>query len=89
MRDNRLFYNHISSLKLQSYEFVIHYAEELDSKVAEFPHQHPLYEIYYSLEGVTHIYLKESQDLKVWKSEKILIAKRTKSVDNLGQNPYN
>ena len=35
--DNRLYYNHITSLKLQSYEFAVHYAEELNSKVAEFP----------------------------------------------------
>ena len=76
-RDNRLYHNHITSLKLQSYEFVVHYAEELDSKVAEFPHQHPLYEIYYSLENVTNIYIgKEEINLK--KHEMVLISRNSK-----------
>ena len=71
---NRLYYNHITSLKLQSYEFVLHNAEEMDSKIAEFPHQHPLYEIYYCLEDVAHIFIgKEKIDLE--KHEMLLLSK--------------
>ena len=73
-KDNRLYCNHITSMKLQSYEFEVNYAEELDSKVAEFPHQHPLYEIYYGLEDVTRIYLKK-EEISLEKNEMLLISR--------------
>ena len=73
-KNNRLYYNHITSLKLRSYEFVLHYAEEMDSKVAEFPHQHPLYEIYYALEDTVHILLKKEK-ISLEKHEMLLISR--------------
>jgi len=75
-KNERLYYNHITSLKLRSYEFVLHYAEEMDGTVAEFPHQHPFYEIYYGLEDMTHIFLKEKrQNINLEKHCLLLISK--------------
>ena len=76
-KDNRLYYNNITSLKLQSYEFEVHYAEELDSKVAEFPHQHPLYEIYYGLEDTAYIFV-ENEKISLGKHELLLISRNIK-----------
>jgi AraC-like DNA-binding protein len=73
-RRSKLYYNHITSLKLRSYEFSLHYAEEMDSTVAEFPHQHPLYEIYYSLEDTVHIYIKK-EEVHLKKHEMLLVSK--------------
>jgi AraC-like DNA-binding protein len=51
-------YDHIVSLRFESYEFTLAYADILDSKTAEFPHQHPSYEIYYPLESSIQIKIK-------------------------------
>jgi AraC-like DNA-binding protein len=48
-------YDHIVSIRFGSYEFTLAYADILDSKTAEFPHQHPFYEIYYPLEASIQI----------------------------------
>ncbi|MDY3617589.1 AraC family transcriptional regulator [Agathobaculum sp.] len=45
----------IEELAFSGYKFVVYYAETLDQWIAEFPHNHPLYEIYYVLEGSIRI----------------------------------
>ena len=47
----RHYMKNISELCLCRYKFIVYYAETLDSDIAEFPHHHPLYEIYYVQEG--------------------------------------
>ncbi|MDR1571726.1 MAG: AraC family transcriptional regulator [Clostridiales Family XIII bacterium] len=49
--EGRIYHKHITNLKLQSYAFVLHYAEELQESIAEFVHCHPLYQIYYVVEN--------------------------------------
>jgi AraC-like DNA-binding protein len=48
-------YDHIVSIRFERYEFTLVYADILDSKTAEFPHEHPFYEIYYPLEASIQI----------------------------------
>lgn len=47
----RYYMKNIASLDFSGYRFVLHYAEILDNMIPEFPHNHPLYQIYYVLEG--------------------------------------
>jgi AraC-like DNA-binding protein len=51
-------YDHIVGIRFERYEFTLAYADILDSKTAEFPHQHPFYEIYYPLEASIQIKIK-------------------------------
>jgi AraC-like DNA-binding protein len=70
----RLVYDHISSLRLNTYEFTLVYAEELDNTTAEFVHQHPFYEIYYTLEESLKIKIK-NEIIELKKNELLIIAK--------------
>lgn len=47
----RHYMKNIASLDFSGYKFVLYYAEILDNMIPEFPHNHPLYQIYYVLEG--------------------------------------
>ena len=65
MKDNRQYMKNISELALSGYKYVLYYAETLDEEVAEFPHHHPLYEIYYVLEGKMKINIAgSSQEIR-------------------------
>jgi AraC-like DNA-binding protein len=70
----KLVYDHITNLRLESYEFVLAYAEELDNTTAEFLHQHPFYEIYYVLEEPIQIKVMDEL-IKCEKHELLIIAK--------------
>jgi AraC-like DNA-binding protein len=41
----------ISELSFSGYNFILYYAEMMDERIAEFPHHHMPYEIYYVLDG--------------------------------------
>ncbi|MDR0718246.1 MAG: AraC family transcriptional regulator [Treponema sp.] len=70
----RFIYDHITSIRFDTYEFTLAYAEKLDSTTAEFSHQHPLYEIYYTLEKHLQIRIKD-KIIKLEKHEILVIAK--------------
>ena len=56
MKNNeRQYMKNITELNLSGYKFELNYAETLDEGIAEFPHSHFSYEIYYVLEGSIHI----------------------------------
>jgi AraC-like DNA-binding protein len=59
---------------LDTYEFTLVYAQELDNTTAEFIHQHPFYEIYYTLEESIQIKIK-NEIIKLKKHELLIIAK--------------
>ncbi len=48
---------HISALNFSGYKFILYYAEIMDERIAEFPHNHAMYEIYYVLDGSININL--------------------------------
>jgi AraC-like DNA-binding protein len=70
----RLFYDHITSIRFDTYDFTLVYAERLDNSTAEFAHQHPFYEIYYTLENYIQIKIK-NEIIKLKKHEMLIIAK--------------
>ena len=47
----RHYMKNIASLDLSGYKFILYYAEVLDDLIPEFPHNHPMYQIYYVLDG--------------------------------------
>lgn len=51
MMMDRQYMKNIAELTFSGYKFVLYYAETLNRYIAEFPHNHPMYEIYYVLEG--------------------------------------
>lgn len=53
--NDRQYMKNIAELAFSGYKFVVYYAEMLDRWIAEFPHNHPMYEIYYVLEGNVRI----------------------------------
>lgn len=53
--NKRQYMKNIEELAFSSYKFIVYYAETLNQWIAEFPHNHPLYEIYYVLEGSIRI----------------------------------
>ncbi len=48
---DRKYMKNITELPFSGYKFVVHYAEILTQEIAEFPHHHLQYEIYYVLDG--------------------------------------
>jgi AraC-like DNA-binding protein len=70
----RFIYNHITSIRFDTYEFTLVYADKLDNTMAEFTHQHPFYEIYYTLEKHIRIKIKD-EIIKLEKYELLIIAK--------------
>lgn len=50
----------ITNIEMQSYNFIIYYAEELYESIAEFRHHHPLYQFYYVYEGTIHIEIDQT-----------------------------
>jgi AraC-like DNA-binding protein len=69
-----LVYDHIVSIRFDSYEFTLCYADVLDNKTAEFPHEHPFNEIYYSLEAPIQIKIK-NKIIRLEKRELLIINK--------------
>lgn len=69
-----LIYDHIVSIRFDSYEFILVYADVLDNKTAEFPHKHPFSEIYYSLEAPIQIKIK-NEIIRLGKHELLIINK--------------
>lgn len=59
MKESRIFQKHITSIELQTYEFILYYAEELCETIPEFPHHHPLHQIYYVLDGSINIFIED------------------------------
>ncbi len=51
MLNERRYMKNIVELPLSGYKFVLYYAELLNQGIAEFPHNHPMYEVYFVLEG--------------------------------------
>lgn len=49
--EERMYMQNISELNFSEYKFTVYYAEILDQGIAEFPHRHDLYEIYYVMKG--------------------------------------
>jgi len=47
----RQYMRNISELSFSGYKFILYYAELMDQWIAEFPHNHALYEIYYVVDG--------------------------------------
>lgn len=47
----RYYMKNITSMDFSGYKFILYYAEVLDDMIAEFPHHHPLYQVYYVLNG--------------------------------------
>jgi AraC-like DNA-binding protein len=70
----RLLYDHITSIRFDTYEFTLVSAEELDNATAEFAHQHTCYEIYYTLEESLKIKIK-NEIIQLGKYELLIIAK--------------
>lgn len=52
---DRRYMKNVVELPFSGYKFVLHYAEELTEEVAEFPHHHYEYEVYYVLSGQIQI----------------------------------
>ncbi|MFP3089701.1 helix-turn-helix transcriptional regulator [Treponema sp. TIM-1] len=67
-------YDHITSIRFDTYEFTLAYADKLDNMTAEFAHQHPFYEIYFTLEKYIQIKIKD-EIIKLKKHELLFIAK--------------
>jgi AraC-like DNA-binding protein len=77
MRQNNpksFIYDHITSIRFDTYEFILAYADKLDNRTAEFTHQHPFYEIYFTLEEYIQIKIK-NEIIKLKKHELLFIAK--------------
>ena len=55
MQDKRNYLKNITELNFSGYKFVLYYGEELNEGIAEFPHYHNPFQIYYVLEGEIHI----------------------------------
>ncbi|WHH57166.1 AraC family transcriptional regulator [Petroclostridium sp. X23] len=53
----RYYMKNITALNFSGYKFILYYAEILDERIAEFPHNHAMYEIYYVLDGSIKINL--------------------------------
>ncbi|MDR1596163.1 MAG: AraC family transcriptional regulator [Treponema sp.] len=70
----RFIYDHITSIRFDTYEFTLAYADKLDNTTAEFPHQHPFYEIYYTLEKYIQIRIKD-EIIELRQHELLIIAK--------------
>jgi AraC-like DNA-binding protein len=51
----RYYMKNIVNLDFSGYKFILYYAEILDECIAEFPHHHAMYEIYYVLDGSIQI----------------------------------
>jgi AraC-like DNA-binding protein len=75
--EGRIYHKYITSLKLQSYEFVLHYAEELQGTIAEFAHCHPLYQVYYVVENSLKIYIDDKEFI-LNENEFVFLAKETR-----------
>jgi AraC-like DNA-binding protein len=75
--EGRIYHKHITNLKLQSYGFVLHYAEELQESIAEFVHRHPLYQIYYIVENSLKIDIN-GKEFVFNEDEFVILAKETR-----------
>ncbi|MFA9381325.1 MAG: AraC family transcriptional regulator [Acetanaerobacterium sp.] len=53
----RYYMENIASMDFSGYRFILYYAEVMDEWIAEFPHHHAMYEIYYVLDGSIKINL--------------------------------
>lgn len=60
-KPNHIYHEYITTLSLQDYDFIIHYAELLNGSVIEFLHYHPLYEIYYVINGNLKIFVNNKE----------------------------
>jgi AraC-like DNA-binding protein len=67
-------YDHITSIRFDTYEFTLAYADKLDNRTAEFTHQHPFYEIYFTLGNCIQIKI-QNEIIKLKKHELLFIAK--------------
>lgn len=75
--EGRIYHKYITNLKLQSYGFVLHYAEELQGSVAEFVHCHPLYQIYYVVENSLKMHIN-GNEFVLNENEFVILAKETR-----------
>ncbi|MDR1246424.1 MAG: AraC family transcriptional regulator, partial [Clostridiales Family XIII bacterium] len=75
--EGRIYHKYVTNLKLQSYVFVLHYAEELQESIAEFVHCHPLYQIYYVVENSLKIYINDREFI-LNENEFVILAKETR-----------
>lgn len=55
----RIYWENISEIEFSSYKYLLYYAEILDHLIAEFPHSHPMYQIYYMLQGPMQIEIED------------------------------
>ena len=62
MQDKRNYLKNITELNFSGYKFVLYYGEELNEGIAEFPHYHYPFQIYYVLEGEIHINIAGIQE---------------------------
>lgn len=53
--ESRQYLKYITELNFSGYKFVLYYGEEMNEGIAEFPHHHYPYQIYYVLEGSIEI----------------------------------
>lgn len=49
--NDRLYHNTITTVPFHDFNFIIYYAELMDTSIPVFEHRHELYEIFYGLEG--------------------------------------
>jgi AraC-like DNA-binding protein len=76
MKDNEadnISQKQITHIPLGAYDFIIQYAEQLNSKTIEFKNSHPAHEIYYVREGELTIDLDETQ-INMSKGDMLFIA---------------
>ncbi|EOS68424.1 hypothetical protein C818_03773 [Lachnospiraceae bacterium MD308] len=55
MQGKRNYLKNITELNFSGYKFILYYGEELNEGIAEFPHYHYPFQIYYVIEGNLHI----------------------------------
>ncbi|MDR1176698.1 MAG: AraC family transcriptional regulator [Treponema sp.] len=69
--------DHITNLKLESYEFVLAFAAILDNGPGSFLQQHPFYEIHYALDEPFQIMVKD-KIITCAKNKPLILAKNVK-----------
>ena len=58
---DNLYQKYITSVTMPDFDFMIQYAEKLNSSTVEFRHYHPYYEIYYVTSGRLHVLVQEQE----------------------------